>query len=57
MKMILIHKLIRFFFFNKIGQWENVHVIEPELIDDDLMEEEEIPTVSATKKEKGKGRA
>ncbi|KAG2193171.1 hypothetical protein INT46_010996 [Mucor plumbeus] len=39
------------------GQWENVHIIEPELIDDDLMEEEEIPTTSATKREKGKGRA
>lgn len=36
-----------------IGQWENVHVIEPELLDDD--EEEEVPVT--TKKEKGKGRA
>ncbi|KAL9545035.1 hypothetical protein MBANPS3_007334 [Mucor bainieri] len=39
------------------GQWENVNVIEPELLDDDVMEEEEVPAASATKKEKGKGRA
>ncbi|KAL7316264.1 hypothetical protein PS15m_005385 [Mucor circinelloides] len=39
------------------GQWENVNVIEPELLDDDLMEEEEVPAVTTTKKEKGKGRA
>lgn len=40
-----------------LGQWENVNVIEPELLDDDLMEEEVPAAVSTTKKEKGKGRA
>jgi len=40
-----------------VGQWENVNVIEPELLEDDLMEEEEVPAATTTKKEKGKGRA
>ncbi|KAI8980518.1 hypothetical protein BDB01DRAFT_724951, partial [Pilobolus umbonatus] len=34
------------------GQWEPVNIIEPELLDDDFVEEIPLP-----KKEKGKGRA
>lgn len=45
------------FYKKLVGQWENVNVIEPELLDDDLMEEEDVPAATTTKKEKGKGRA
>jgi hypothetical protein len=39
-----------------IGQWENVNITEPELLDDDDMEEQE-QEAPVIKKEKGKGRA
>lgn len=37
-----------------IDTWETVNVIQPALLDDEEMEEQELPTA---KKEKGKGRA
>lgn len=43
------------YLYLRVGQWEDVNIIEPELLDEDVMEEEEPPVVA--KKEKGKGRA
>lgn len=51
---MLLLVLILIAFFRKKGKWESVNVVNPVLLDDDEMEEEELP---AAKKEKGKGRA
>ncbi|CAO3608426.1 unnamed protein product [Mucor hiemalis] len=45
--------VVYFVYLNQ-GQWETVNVVEPVLLDEDEMEQEELP---AAKKEKGKGRA
>ncbi|KAI8329268.1 hypothetical protein EDC96DRAFT_60315 [Choanephora cucurbitarum] len=50
--------VVYFVYFDKNeGEWENVNVVEPELLDDDMEEDEVSAPPTSTKKEKGKGRA
>ncbi|KAI8075923.1 uncharacterized protein B0P05DRAFT_546944 [Gilbertella persicaria] len=57
-KVLENNDVVYFVYFDREeGQWENVNIIEPELLDDDALEEEAPLPPTTTKKEKGKGRA